>query len=258
MILDRIVADKARDLEASKRQRPLAQLRRLAAEQPPARDLATVLRGDSIKLIAEVKKASPSRGLLRPDLDPVALACTYAENGAAAISVLTEERHFMGSLDYLPVIRRALGHRAIPLLRKDFIFDPYQVYESRACGADALLLIVAILEEGQLGRLLSLSHELGMECLVEAHHEGEVEVALRSGASVIGINNRNLHTFAVDLATTQRLRRLIPRDRIVVSESGIRGRDDVQRLRGWGVDAVLIGEALVTSPDIAATMRELL
>ena len=258
MILDRIVADKTQELKASKRVRPLAELKRLAVEQPPARDLARVLRGDGIKLIAEVKKASPSRGLLRPDLDPVALARTYAENGAAAISVLTEKRRFLGSLDYLPAIRRALGDKAIPLLRKDFIFDPYQVYESRAYGADALLLIVAILEEDQLSRLLSLSHELGMKCLVEVHQEGEVGVALRSGARIIGVNNRDLRTFAVDLTTTQRLRRLIPGDRIVVSESGIRGRDDMQRLRQWGVDAALIGEALVTSPDIAAKMRELL
>ena len=257
MILDRIVADKAQELEASKRVRPLAELERLAAEQPPARDLASALRGDGVKLIAEVKRASPSRGLIRPDLDPVALARTYAENGAAAISVLTEARHFLGSLDYMPAIRHALGKEAIPLLRKDFIFDPYQVYESRAYGADALLLIAAILREDQLSRLLSLSHELGMKCLVEVHQERELEMALRIQAVIIGVNNRDLLTLAVDLATTERLRRLIPRDRIVVSESGIRGREDMQRLREWGVDAVLIGEALVTSPDVAAKMREM-
>jgi indole-3-glycerol phosphate synthase len=169
---------------------------------------------------------------------------------------LTEERYFGGSLEHLMAIREKLDK--IPLLRKDFIFDPYQVYESRAFGADALLLIVAILSDEQLVELLSLSHELGMKCLVEVHDEAELERALLSGAEVIGINNRDLGTFTVDLATTKRLRPLIPLDRIVVSESGIRDRGDVQMLREWGVDAILVGEALVAASDVAKKVRELL
>ncbi len=257
-MLGRILADKAREIKAIRQVRPLAELRRLAAAQPPPLDLAGALRGDRIKLIAEVKKASPSQGLLRPDLDPVALARIYAENAAAAISVLTERHYFQGSLDCLPAIKQALAGKAVPLLRKDFIFEPYQVYEARAYGADALLLIVAILKEQELVNLLSLSHELGMKCLVEVHHEKEVEVALRCGARIIGINNRDLNTFVVDLTTTEKLRRFVPRDRIVVSESGIKGRDDVMRLREWGVDAILVGEALVTASDVAAKIKELL
>lgn len=257
-MLDGILADKALELAAARQIRPLGELKRLALRQPPPLDFAKALRGDKIKLIAEVKKASPSRGLICADFDPVALSRTYAENGAAAISVLTEVSHFQGSLDHLLTIRRALGEKAVPLLRKDFIFDPYQIYESRAYGADALLLIVAILKESELGNLLALSHELGMKCLVEVHQESEIEVALRSGAQIIGINNRDLKSFAVDLGTTERLRRLIPPDHIVVSESGIKGRSDVERLRKWGVNAILVGEALMSSPDIPAKMRELL
>ncbi|MFH0847685.1 MAG: indole-3-glycerol phosphate synthase TrpC [Chloroflexota bacterium] len=257
-MLAKIVSGKVRELAEAKRKSSLAELMKLTEAQPPALDFANVLRGDRVRLIAEVKKASPSAGLLCPDLDAVALAQTYAENGAAAISVLTEGRHFQGSLDYLPAIKKGLGERAIPLLRKDFIFDPYQVYESRASGADALLLIVAILKEEELVYLLSLSHRLGMSCLVEVHNEGEVESALEAGARIIGVNNRDLDTFSVDLTATERLRKLIPRDRIVVSESGIKTHDDVARLRGWGVDAILVGEALVTAPDVATRMRELL
>jgi indole-3-glycerol phosphate synthase len=149
-----------------------------------------------------------------------------------------------------------LNQRGIPVLRKDFIFDPYQVYESRAFGADALLLIVAILSNDQLQELLGLSHNLGLQCLVEVHNEAELERAISGGAKIIGINNRNLGTFSVDLTITKRLRPLVPPDRIVVSESGIRNRADVQMLRGWGVDAILVGEALVTADDVAAKMRE--
>lgn len=257
-VLNRILADKARELAGVKRAHPLNELMRLASAQPLPLDFAGALRGDRLRLIAEVKKASPSAGLLRPDLDPIALARIYTENGAAAISVLTEAHHFQGSLDYLPAIKQSLGEKAVPLLRKDFIFDPYQVYEARAYGADALLLIVAVLREEELAYLLSLSHKLGMGCLVEVHSEGEVEFALRCEAGIIGINNRDLKSFAVDLTTTERLRKLIPHDRIVVSESGIKSRDDVARLRGWGVDAILVGEALVTAPDVAAKMKELL
>ncbi len=210
-----------------------------------------------MKLITEVKKASPSRGVICSDFDPVKIARTYAENGASAISVLTETRHFQGSMNYLRDIKSALGSRCPPLLRKDFIIDPYQIYQSRAYGADSLLLIAAILKPEELTSLLKLSHGLGMNCLVEVHNEAEVGVAMKSNAGIIGINNRDLTTFRVDLTTTGRLRPLIPAGRIVVSESGIKDRNDVEMLKEWGVNAVLIGEALMSAPDIAARMKEL-
>ena len=257
MILDRIVSQNLEALEHKKRRLPMAEVQRLASEQPPALELASALRGDGIQLIAEIKKASPSRGVIRPDFDPVEIAKIYAGNGAAAISVLTEARYFQGSLDHLKNIRKALPDE-IPLLRKDFIVDPYQIYESRAYGADSLLLIVAILEPEKLQELLGISHELNMSCLVEVHNEAEVEIALKSQAKIIGINNRDLNTFGVDITITERLRPLIPRDRIVVSESGIKERSDIEKLSQLGIDAVLIGESLMSAPDIAARMRELL
>ncbi len=258
MILEKIVADNLPALETRKHSLPLAELRRVALEQPLPLDFASALRGDRIQLIAEVKRASPSRGIIRPDFDPVEIAQTYASNGASAISVLTEARYFQGSLNYLKDIRNALGNKRLPLLRKDFIHDPYQVYESRAYGADSLLLIVAMLTPEKLETLLGLSHELNMSCLVEVHNEAELEIALRSGARIIGINNRDLTTFTVELTTTERLRPLIPPDRIVVSESGIKSRSDMENLKKWGVDAVLIGESLMSAPDIATKMKELL
>ena len=257
MILKQIVVGNLQELEVRKRSLPLSELRQMASAPPPPLDFAAALRGDGIRLIAEVKKASPSRGIIRADFNPVEIARTYAANGASAISVLTEAKYFQGSLDYLRDIGNALGNKRVPLLRKDFIIDPYQVYESRAYGADSLLLVVAILSPAQLEELLLLSHQLGMKCLVEVHNEAELEVALRSGGGIIGINNRDLNTFTVDLTTTERLRPLIPPDRIVVSESGIRERSDMEKLKKWGVDAVLIGESLVSAPDIAAKMREL-
>jgi indole-3-glycerol phosphate synthase len=257
MILDRIVAQNFRELEDKKSRLSVDKLKRMAAENPPVLDLASALRGDGIKLVAEVKKASPSRGVIRTDFNPVEIAKTYADSGAAAVSVLTEATHFQGSLDHLKNIRKSLSNK-LPLLRKDFIFDPYQIYESRAYGADSLLLIVAILKQKTLLELLQLSHELDMSCLVEVHNEAEVEIALNSQAKIIGINNRDLNTFDVDIATTKRLRPLVPPDRVVVSESGIKERSDIERLRQLGVDAVLIGESLMSAPDIAARMRELL
>lgn len=258
MILDKIVNDTRQYLELKKRGVPLDELRKRAARQSPALSLAQALAGDDVRLIAEVKKASPSGGVICANFDPVRIASVYARNGAAAISVLTEPRYFQGSLEYLAQIGQALGPERPPLLRKDFIFDPYQVYESRANGADALLLIVSVLGERGLKALLDLSHELGMTCLVETHNEAEVRVAVASGAKVIGINNRDLTDFTIDLNTTGRLRAAIPGDRIVVSESGIKTRTDMARLRGWGVNAALVGESLVASGDIAARMKELL
>ena len=258
MILDEIVKLKKEGLARSKLSVSVSELEALSSRKPPPRDFASALQGDGVKLIAEIKRASPSRGQIRPDLDAVELAQTYAQNGAAAISVLTEERYFQGALDELSAISEELQGGEIPLLRKDFIFDPYQVHESRASGADALLLIVAILSSEQLTELLWLSHNLGMQCLVEVHNEAEVESALISGAHIIGINNRDLKTFTIDLTTTKRLRPMVPPDRIVVSESGIENRGDVQMLREWGVDAILVGEALVAAGDVARKMRELL
>lgn len=258
MILDKIVADSRIELKRRQRRLPLAEVKRLASEQPATVDFAAALRGDRIRLIAEVKKASPSRGVIRSHFNPVEIAQIYAANGASVISVLTEPKYFQGNLNYLQDIRSGLGDRKLPLLRKDFIYDPYQIYESRAYGADGLLLIVAILTPEKLTELLNLSHELDMMCLVEVHNEAELEVALRSGAGIIGVNNRDLKTFIVDLTTTARLRPLIPPDRIVVSESGIQQRSDIEMLGRLGVDAVLIGESLMAANDIAARMKELL
>lgn len=256
MFLDKIVAEKLAELEQGQKNVPLPELRAAVREKAPPLDLAAALKGDNLRLIAEVKRASPSRGILRPDLNAVRLAETYARCGAAAISVLTESHYFGGSGEDLVAIKRQLPK--IPLLRKDFILKPYQVFESRAWGADALLLIIAILDDSELEKLLSLSHELGMQCLVEVHNEEELKRALAGDVKIIGINNRNLDTMAVDINVTRRLRPLIPSDRLVVSESGIKGRGDVQRLREWKVNAVLIGEALVTASDVAAKIKELL
>ncbi|MFA5367814.1 MAG: indole-3-glycerol phosphate synthase TrpC [Dehalococcoidia bacterium] len=261
MILDEIVQSKKESLRQRKREMPLRELKRRCnkIKRKPV-DFASALHGDDIKLIAEVKKASPSKGIINADIDPVELATTYAKNGAAAISILTEEKYFKGSIDYLKAIREAFDAENIhaPLLRKDFIFDPYQIYESRACGADALLLIVAILDDDSLVQLINLSYTLGMKCLVEVHDEAELRRAVASGCRVIGINNRDLTTFDVDLHTTGRLRPLVPDDCIVISESGIKRRTDVEKLRGWKVNAMLVGEALSAAGDPAEKIKELL
>lgn len=255
MFLDKIVAQKLAELEQGQKNTPLSELEAAVREKPPPLDMAAALKGGKLRLIAEVKRASPSRGVLQPDLNAVRLAETYARCGAAAISVLTESHYFGGSGKDLVAIRHQLPKT--PLLRKDFILKPYQVFESRAWGADALLLIVAVLDGSELEELLSLSHELGMRCLVEVHNEEELKRALAGDARIIGINNRHLDTMAVDINVTRRLRPLIPSDRLVVSESGIKGRGDVQKLRELGVNAVLIGEALVTASDVAAKIKEL-
>ena len=257
MILDDIVANKKLELAKQKFVVPLGELEKIIAIQSACVDFGAALKGGGVKLIAEVKKASPSKGLICRDFDPIAIAQTYADNGAAAISVLTENRYFQGDLQYLAEIRAALGDKHPPLLRKDFIFDPYQIYESRANGADALLLITAILDFKQLKDLLELSHKLGIQCLVETHNEDEVARSVTAGAQIIGINNRDLKTFKEDLNTTARLRSLIPRGRIAVSESGIKTREDMQKLREWGVNAALVGETLMKAPDIGYMMREL-
>lgn len=255
--LDRIVAAKRAEVAAAKLSAPQPSLEARLPVAPPVRDFLNPLRGPGVSLIAEVKKASPSKGLLRPDFDPVALATTYSAAGAAAISVLTDREHFQGSLEHLAAVRQALPNGP-PLLRKDFILDPYQVYEARYCGADAVLLITAVLTDALLADLAALATALGMRTLVEVHDEREVERALAAGAELIGINNRDLRTFETDLSVTERLRPLVPPGVPVVSESGIFTRQDIRRLAASNIQAVLIGEALVTTPDPGAKIRELL
>ncbi len=255
-ILDRIVADKRAELATAAFAVTLTELEERAKNAPTVRSFATALRGTRVGLIAEVKKASPSRGLLRPDFDPVAIARAYADAGAAAISVLTDEKYFQSSLADLRSIRDALPDGP-PLLRKDFLFDKYHVYEARCAGADAVLLICAILQAQLLRELMTCANSLGMGTLVEVHDEKELQVALSAGADLIGINNRDLRTFEVDLATTERLAPRVPDGVTLVAESGIFTRMDVRRLEACGVSAVLIGEALVTARDAGAKIREI-
>ena len=255
MILDDIVANTRVELAEAKRRLPLRALMDQVEAAPPRRDYAGALRGEDIRLIAEIKKASPSKGLLRADFDPLAIAACYIAAGAHAISVLTDRKFFQGSLDDL---YRVSQYSALPLLRKDFIVDPYQVYEAVLAGASSALLIVGILDDAELADLIALERSLGLEPQVEVHDEVEVARALKADALIIGINNRDLRTFAVDLATTERLRPLIPADRIVVSESGIHTGADVARLRTAGVQAIHIGESLMVSEDPARKVRELM
>jgi len=256
MFLNKIVAQKQKELGQRQKTVPLAKLEATIEQKPAPVDLSAALSGEGISLIAEVKRASPSKGTLNPNLDPVGLAKTYVDCGAAAISVLTEEIYFKGSGQDLEAVKSALPY--IPVLRKDFILDPYQVFETRAWGADAVLLIAAILYDDALKELVTLSHKLGMHCLLEVHNEDELKRALKCDARLIGINNRNLDTLEVDINVTGKLRPLIPPGRLVVSESGIKGRQDMEKLKDWGVDAVLIGAALVTTDDIPAKIKELL
>ena len=255
-ILDRIVAKKREELAASMAAVPLSALQDAIAARPLPLDFPAALRGERIRLIAEIKKASPSKGLLREDFHPTELAATYSGNGAAAISVITDG-HFLGAPSHLTSVKESGASGSVPVLRKDFLFDPYQVYEARAIGADTFLLIVDILSPSQLSELIQLGSELGMTPLVETHDAEEIATAVKAGAEVIGINNRDLHTFVTDLATTESLAPLIPADKVIVSESGISTPQDLARLEPLGVHAVLVGEALVTAADTAAKVRSL-
>ncbi len=257
-ILKDIIRDKRAEVAALKADAPLEEMRRLALNTRAPKSLGRALSGDKLKLIAEIKKASPSKGLLAPNLDAVNLAKIYTRNGAAVISVITEKNYFQGDISYLASIKKALGPPCPPLLRKDFIFEPYQVYETRARGADGLLLIAAALNRAELASLLSLSHKLQLDCIVEVHNKKELQAALECGAEIIGINNRNLDTFEVNLDTTRLLIPLIPGNCTVVSESGFKNHRDVESIRSLGINAILVGEALVTQPDIARKIRELL
>jgi indole-3-glycerol phosphate synthase len=257
MILDRILDDKRAELAATMKKVPLDKVSEIARRAPSPLSLTSALGGEGVSLIAEVKKASPSLAVIRADFDPVEIAAIYADHGAAAISVLTESKYFQGGLADLQAIKHKFRFRKIPLIRKDFIFHPYQVSESRAFGADGLLLIASVLDASELKDMLGFARHFGMDCLVEIHDEDDLKKALDSGAGIIGINNRDLRTFKVDIAVTRRLRPLVPADRLVVSESGIKSARDVAVMEELKVDAVLIGEALITAPDIGHKIGEL-
>ncbi len=255
-ILEKIVATKREEVERAKAAVPEAELRARLDGAPPVRDfLAPLARPGAVRLIAEVKKASPSKGVIREDFDPVAIARIYQAHGASCISVLTDEPYFQGRLEYLRQIRQTVE---LPLLRKDFIIDPYQVVEARLAGADGVLLIAECLDDVSLRRLYGAIVDLGMTPLVELYEPDNRLRVVDAGAELIGINNRNLRTFEVDLAHTLRLRQLIPHDRVVVGESGIRTRDDVLALEAAGVQAMLVGETLMGRPDIGQGVDELL
>ena len=253
MILDEILAHKRREVEARKRARPQAELERAIASQP--RGFADVLkRSPDVAIIAEIKRRSPSGGELRPAASAAELGTVYAAGGAAALSVLTDARHFGGNDADLVGARETSG---LPVLRKDFLLDAYQLYESRALGADAVLLIVRALPPADLARFIALATELGLDALVETHSATEVEVALEAGARVVGVNNRDLDTLVTDPLLALRLRRLVPADHVFVAESGVSHPAQLVRLAQAGVDAVLIGEALVRAADPGAKLREL-
>jgi len=255
-ILDEIVRHKRDELARRRREVPRAELEHRSRAWPPPRDFVRALTPEpgSVRLLAEIKKASPSRGVLAEDFDPLALAEIYAGNGAAALSVLTDEKYFQGSLEFLTAIRRRVD---VPILRKDFTLDEYQLWEARAAGADAVLLIVSILDAGELRALLQAATGLGLAALVEAHTASELDVALAAGATIIGINNRDLKTFETRIETSLDLLPLIPAGRLAVSESGFFTADQVRAVAAAGAHAVLVGEALVRASDVAAKVREL-
>jgi indole-3-glycerol phosphate synthase len=256
MILDDILAQTRQGLAAARSRVPLAQLEEQLATTPPVRDFYSALGGrPGLACIAEFKRRSPSKGWIKQDADPVVVAAAYQAAGAAAISVLTDGPFFGGSLDDLRRVRATVD---VPLLRKDFIIDSYQVVEARAAGADALLLIVSALRQDDLVGLLAEVRRLGMEALVETHDRAEVERALAAEARVIGVNHRDLRTFQMDMTLATGMRPFIPSSRLLVAESGIRTADDVRRMQAAGIDAVLVGESLMCEPDPGSALRKLL
>jgi len=255
-ILDKIVETKRVEIERAKSALPLGELSARLKDAPPVRDFFAVLAaGGPIKLIAEVKKASPSKGVIRADFDPVAIAKTYEAHGASCLSVLTDEPYFQGSLEYLRQIRQAVN---IPILRKDFILDTYQLVEARAAGADAVLLIAECLDDCNLRKLHNEAVELSLTPLVEFYDPENLDRVLAAGASLIGVNNRDLRTFQVDLGHTVRMREKVPLDCVFVGESGIESREDALRLQSAGVDAMLVGESLMRQADIGVAVDRLL
>ncbi len=257
-ILDKILAVKATEVAAAKVRIDLAGIRSAAAAAAPPRGFEAALRSKVAEgraaVIAEIKKASPSKGVIRADFKPAEIAADYAAHGAACLSVLTDEQFFQGHADYLKAARAACK---LPALRKDFMVDEYQVYEARAWGADCILLIVAALDLGQMKAFESLAHELGMAVLVEVHDAAELDLALQLKTPLLGINNRNLRTFETSLESTLSLLPRIPQDKLVVTESGILGKDDVQRMRAKGVNAFLVGEAFMKAPSPGTELARL-
>jgi indole-3-glycerol phosphate synthase len=263
-ILSEILARTRVEVLDRRMRAPLAELQARCRDLPPPRDFLRALRRErgtggrrrgTVRIVAEIKKASPSRGVLRPDFEPVTLACAYAEAGASAISVLTDAPFFQGSLAHLQAVRGAVD---LPILRKDFHLDPYQVWEARAAGADAVLLIAAALPASELQNLLGLSREIGLAALVEVHTRPELDAALACGAELVGINNRDLQTFEVALERTFTLLPRVPNEAVLVSESGIREPAEVTRLADAGVDAILVGEGLLRYADVGSALRRLL
>lgn len=255
MFLTRMVENKRAELNAKGNEFTLSRLRERLDAAPPVRSFKKAIEGRRLAVIAEVKKASPSAGVFAEEFDPVAIAVGYEKAGADAVSVLTDEKYFGGSIEHLTAIRERCS---LPLLRKDFVVDVRQVYESRASGADAVLLISTILDNRELDDLMSACEEVGMDALVEVHTDLDLHKALQTGASTIGINNRDLDTFEVDLKVTETLAPLIPKDKIVVSMSGIKKRKDVVRLRQFDINAILVGEAMMRSGNVAKTFEDLI
>lgn len=258
-VLKTIVAHKREEVAQARAEAPLDEIKaRIADLEDIPRGFERALRdavaSDWTPIIAEVKKGSPSKGVIREDFDPLDIAETYQNNGATCLSVLTDEKFFLGHLRFLALIREQVG---LPMLRKDFLFDPYQVYEARAAGADAILLIAAMLERQQIVDLAGLARELHLDLLLEVHDEAEMEIACSTDIGLIGVNNRDLRTFVTDLGTTERLSRLLPAGRLLVAESGINARADIERLQAGGAHAFLIGESLVREADIGAKLHEL-
>jgi indole-3-glycerol phosphate synthase len=255
VILERIVEAKRKEVAFLKELTPLAQLKNAIGNLLPVRDFRRAISNARCSIIAEVKRSSPSKGRIREEFDPVQIATLYRDNGARAVSVLTDEAFFEGKGAYLSGMKKSID---LPLLRKDFIIDSYQIYETRFLGGDALLLIASLLEERQLREYIELSATLGLASLVEVHTKEELDKALAAGAEIIGVNNRDLKTFSTDIKTTLELAPLVPDDRIVVTESGINSRADIEQLMEAGIHCFLIGEALMRAEDIGGKLRELL
>ena len=254
-ILSRIIESRWAEVARRRRIMPETVLRIAAGKADAPRDFAGALVRDEVNVIAEIKKASPSAGVLRREFEPVSLARAFEQSGAAALSVLTEEENFQGALAHLRDARAAVS---LPVLRKDFIVDPWQVWEARAANADSFLLIAAALDDAALAGLLNLGRELGMEALVEVHTAGELERVLAAGARILGVNNRNLHTLEVRVETSLELAGMIPEDCVAVSESGLRSAEDLRTLSAAGFDAFLIGESLMREPDPGAALKRLI